>query len=224
MLLHGRPLDGAQLILVGMVDLTERKRMEDEKELLAHELSHRVRNILAVVQALATQTDGEKRSVEEFRQAFIGRLQALSRAHGLLLNTRWQSAELATLIEQIVGPYRSDHSEAIRVEGEPVTLTPPQGLGLSLVLHELSTNAAKYGALANHEGSVHLSWRIEDSDHGRRVHLLWQELGGPTVESPGRKGFGTRLIEQACTHELDGEVELDYRPQGLRCQMVFPLA
>jgi two-component system, chemotaxis family, CheB/CheR fusion protein len=139
MLLHARPLDGAQLILLGMVDITDRKRSENEKDLLARELSHRVKNILAVVQALTMQSNGRTRSIDEFRQSLVGRLRALSRAHSLLLDTRWRSAELETLVQQMVGPYRTARPEAIAIEGEPTALTPSQGLGLSLVLHELAT-------------------------------------------------------------------------------------
>jgi two-component system, chemotaxis family, CheB/CheR fusion protein len=175
MLLHARPLDGARLILLGMVDLTERKRGERERELLARELSHRVKNTLAVVRALAMQTDHSS-SVEEYRDKFIGRLSALAGAHGLLLDAQWRGA-----------------------------------------------NAAKYGALARSEGRVHVSWTVEQGDGGRRVRLRWEEQGGPDLEAPRKRGFGTRLIERACRHELEGEVELDYTPAGLRCELVFPL-
>jgi two-component sensor histidine kinase len=100
-----------------------------------------------------------------------------------------------------------------------VPLTAPQSLGLSLIVHELGTNATKYGALSRSDGRVHVSWWAEDG----RLYLLWQERGGPPVEPPKEKGFGTRLIEGACTHELEGEVELDYTPNGLRCEVTFPL-
>jgi two-component system CheB/CheR fusion protein len=223
MLLHARPLDGAQLIMLGMVDLTERKRGEQERELLARELSHRVKNTLAVVQSLAMQTDGS-RSVEEFRNTFVGRLQALARAHSLLLDAQWRGADLKELVEQALQPYRVDHPDTIEVDGGPVPLTATQGLGLSLILHELGTNAAKYGALSQPEGRVCASWQVEDGETGRRVRLRWEERGGPKVERTGEKGFGTRLIERACTHELDGEVELEYAPSGLRCEVVFPLS
>jgi two-component system, chemotaxis family, CheB/CheR fusion protein len=105
-----------------------------------------------------------------------------------------------------------------------VPLTASQGLGLSLILHELGTNAAKYGALAHSEGQVHVSWQLEDGQHGRRVRLRWEERGGPEVKPPKERGFGTRLIERACAHELDGQVELNYAPEGLRCELVFPLS
>ena len=103
-------------------------------------------------------------------------------------------------------------------------LAPSHGLGLSQVLHELGTNAAKYGALSRPEGRVHVSWWVEAVRHGRRLHLLWHEHGGPPVEPPEEKGFGTRLIERASTHELEGEAELDYTPGGLRCEVIFPLS
>ena len=186
MLLHARPLDGAELILLGMVDLTERKRVERERELLSRELSHRVKNILAVVQALAMQTDGS-RSVDEFRHTFVGRLSAMTRAQSLLLDAQWRSADLGELVGQALQPYRVDHPEVIEVEGEPVALMANQGLGLSLILHELATNAAKYGALSQQEGRVHVSWRVDEANPGRRVRLTWQESDGPPVEPRARK-------------------------------------
>jgi two-component sensor histidine kinase len=182
-----------------------------------------VKNILAVVQALAMQTGGRISSVEEFRKSLVGRVQALSRAHSLLLDTNWRSADLGMLIEQMVNPYRSDRPDTIQIAGELLALTPSQGLGLSLVMHELATNAAKYGALSHPEGLVHVSWHVEEANPGRRVRLLWQERGGPPVQAPSEKGFGMRLIERACTYELGGTVELDCSSGGLRWELVFPL-
>jgi two-component system CheB/CheR fusion protein len=175
-----------------------------------------------VVQSLAMQTDGRAQSAEAFREAFVGRLQALARAHSLLLDAHWRSADLKTLIEQAVAAYRVDHREAVEVEGEPVAITPRQGLGLSLVLHELGTNAAKYGALSRRQGRLRISWQIEQ-DHGRQVRLQWQERRGPLVAPPRERGFGTQLIERACTYELDGAVELGYARDGLSCEVAFPL-
>jgi PAS domain S-box-containing protein len=204
-------------------DISERKRAEQERELLARELSHRVKNTLAVVQSLAMQTDGRSRSVEAFREAFVGRVQAMARSHSLLLDAHWRSADLKSLVEQSVAAYQVDHPEVVEVEGERVVITPKQGLGLSLVLHELGTNAAKYGALSRHEGRLRVSWQVEQ-ESDRRVRLRWQERYGPKVEPPTEKGFGLQLIERACNYELEGEVELDYAPEGLTCVVVFPLA
>jgi PAS domain S-box-containing protein len=205
------------------IDISARKRAEEERELLARELSHRVKNTLAVVQALAMQTNGRIQSVEAFREAFVGRLHAMARAHSLLLDAHWRSADLKSLVEQTVAAYQVDDPEVVEVEGDLVVITPKQGLGLSLVLHELGTNAAKYGALSSSEGRLRVSWQVE---HGsaRRLRLTWEERHGPKVEPPTEKGFGLQLIKRACTYELEGEVELDYAPEGLTCVVVFPLA
>jgi two-component system CheB/CheR fusion protein len=221
MLLNARPLDGAQLILLGMVDITERKRAEEHKDLLLSELSHRVKNTLAVVQALAMQTNGTG-SVEAFREAFTGRLQVLARAHSLLLERQWQGADLRPLVEQVLEPYRAERPERIAIEGGSVMLTPGQGLAISMILHELATNAAKYGALTAEEGHVDLSWQTHAAS-APQVHLRWQETGGPAVGEPGSSGFGLRLIERAASHELQGELELNYARDGLFCEVSFPL-
>jgi two-component system, chemotaxis family, CheB/CheR fusion protein len=136
-----------------------------------------------VVQSLALQTNGRVESVEAFRETFVGRLQAMARAHNVLLDPHWQSADLKPLVEQAVAAYRVDHPEVVEVEGESVPILPKQGLGLSLVLHELGTNAAKYGALSRHEGRVQVSWQVEHG-HSRQVRLRWQERDGPRVEPP----------------------------------------
>jgi two-component system CheB/CheR fusion protein len=169
------------------------------------------------------QTD-HSRSIEEFRDTFVGRLAALARAHSLVFDAEWRGADLKWLVEQALQAHRVDHPEVVEIEGESVPLSPTHGLGLSLVLHELGTNAAKYGALSRSDGRLNVSWRVEDADQGRRIRLLWQEAGGPPVEPPAEKGFGTRLIERACTYELEGDVELNYAPDGLRCEVIFPVA
>ena len=204
------------------LDISDRKRAEEDRELLTRELSHRVKNVLAVVQSLAMQTDGRIKSAEAFRERFVGRLQALARAHGLLLDANWRSADLKTLIEQGVAIFRRADPGLVVVEGEPVEVTPKQALGLSFVLHELGTNAVKYGALSQAEGHVRVSWQV-DHELGRQVRLKWQERGGPRVEPPGETGFGTKLIERVCAYDLEGSVELDYAPEGLNCGVVFPL-
>ena len=160
MLLNARRLEAVQLILLAIADVTERRRGERERELLSRELSHRVKNTLAVVQALAMQTDRSS-SVEEYRGKFVGRLSALARAHSLLLDAQWRGADLKQLVEQALQPFAVDRPDVLEIEGEPVPLSPTKGLGLSLILHELATNAAKYGALARSEGRVHVSWQLE---------------------------------------------------------------
>jgi two-component system CheB/CheR fusion protein len=222
MLLNARRLDSTQLILLAVEDITERRQTEQEKDLLAQELSHRVKNTLAVVQSLALQTDGRARSVAAYREAFVGRLQALARAQNLLLDAHWRGTDLRLLVEQAVAAYRVDHPDVVEIDGEGVAVTPRQGLGLSLILHELGTNAAKHGALTRSEGRLHISWQVEEASE-RCVRLRWQERHGPKIGPPAVNGFGTRLIERACEYELEGEVELNYAPSGLSCELVFPV-
>ena len=178
-----------------------------------------------MVQALATQTD-HSQSVEDYRETFLGRLSALARAHSLLVELEWRRADLRQLVERALEAYRVDHPEVIEVDGQSVPLSPNQGVGLGLILHELGTNAAKYGALSQHAGRVRVSWQVEGggANPGRRLRLVWQEQGGPPVVPPKDKGFGTRLIERAGSYELEGQVELDYARDGLRCELSFPLS
>jgi two-component system CheB/CheR fusion protein len=213
--------DGA--IVKYCIDISDRKRAEQERELLATELSHRVKNTLAVVQSLAMQTSGRVDSVEAYREAFLGRLQGLARTHDLLLDSHWRSADLKTLVEQTLAPYGVDHPEMVEVKGEPVALTPRQGLGLSFVLHELGTNAIKYGALSRPEGRLQVTWQIE-ARSDRRLRLKWQERHGPRVKPPTEKSFGLQLIERAASYELEGSAELNFASRGLTCEVVFPLA
>jgi len=162
-------------------------------------------------------------SVEAFRESFIGRLQALANAHGLLLATQWHSADMRQLVETALSAYETARGDAIRVGGPVVQLKPKQGLGLSLILHELSTNAAKYGALSCPEGRLDISWIVEREDDCDFVHMRWIERGGPPVESIRRKGFGSRFVERACQFELGGDVELKFPSEGCEIELRFPV-
>ena len=223
MMSTGRRLDDDELVVEYCIDISDRKRAEMERELLSRELSHRVKNVFAVIQSLATQTTGRMRSVDAFREAFLGRLHALAHAHSMLLETDWRSIALDTLVEHAVEAYRIDRPDVIDVEGELVSLTPKQGLGLSLVLHELGTNAAKYGALSHRDGRLRVFWRKERDRGTTRVRLCWEERGGAQVAPPTEQGFGSLLIERVCKLQLNGSVELNYLTEGLTCQIVFPL-
>lgn len=206
-------------------DITERKEAEHERELLTQELSHRVKNTLAVVQSLASHTSRESRSIEHFRDTFIGRLHALGRAHALLLETQWQSADMEKLIARSLEAYDdvAAGDDTVTISGPSLLLTPKQGLGLSLILHELFTNAAKYGGLCTPEGRLDVRWSVENQDGTDSVHLLWQERGGPPVQQPNRRGFGTNLIERSCQFELHGTAELKFPPGGFEAEIRFPL-
>jgi two-component system CheB/CheR fusion protein len=170
---------------------------------------------------MANQTSRETGSVDEFRESFIGRIEALGQAHALLLATQWQSADLGKLVESALRTYDGN---AIITEGPPVRLIPKQGLGLALMLHELATNAAKYGALSVPDGRLSVNWSEEAGTSGRTIHLQWQESDGPAVEGPRKKGFGVKLLERACRFELQGEVELKFEPAGFIAAITFPLA
>jgi two-component system, chemotaxis family, CheB/CheR fusion protein len=218
----GRRLDDGT-IAEYCIDISDRKRAERERELLARELSHRVKNTLAVVEALAQQSTGE--SVEEFREKFGGRLRALSQAHASLLDSDWRSIDLNQLLEEALSAYRANDPRRVEIDGAPISMTPKQALSLRLIVHELATNAVKYGALSRVGGTVRLSWQIEQiGDRQLRVRLHWEERGGPKVKAPERTGFGARLIKTVCEHDLEGEARLDYTPEGLICEIALPTA
>jgi len=199
-------------------DISERKQEEKQRELLTHELSHRVKNSLAVIQALARRPVSEDLTVAEYRHGLIGRIQALAIAHDQLLETNWQSADLETLLEQTLSAYQKPGEHDLKIAGPPVRLTPKQGLGIALILHELATNAAKYGCLSTHKGRLSVTWDVEQ---GKTVHLVWEECDGPPPPADAGKGFGTKLIERACTYELGGKAELLFQPQGLVAEITF---
>ena len=222
MLLNARRVDHLQLILLAIEDITERRRAEQEREMLVAELNHRVKNLFAVVRALVTQGDGV-RSAEASQQVLLGRMDALARAHDLLFESRWRGAELRALAGALQ-PFGGERAEAIEVDGPSVELNARQALSVSLVLHELATNAAKYGALSVPTGQVRLSWHVEPVGEGRRVHLRWEERGGPPVTAPRTAGFGTQLIRRAFGFELDGTADLTFEPEGLRLEATFALS
>jgi PAS domain S-box-containing protein len=222
MLLNARRVDHLQLILLAIEDITERRRAEREREMLVGELNHRVKNSFAVIRALATQGDGA-RSSEEYRQVLLGRMDALARTHDLLFQSHWQGADLRSLADTL-RPFAGERSEAIEVDGAPVELNARQALSLSLVLHELATNGAKYGALSVPEGRVRFSWQVEHADDGRHLRLLWQERHGPPVAAPQKTGFGTELTRRAFEFELGGTADLAFEPEGVRLEASFPVS
>jgi two-component system, chemotaxis family, CheB/CheR fusion protein len=197
-----------------------RKQDDERMELLIDELNHRVRNTLAIVNAIATQTMEHTPSVQDFRRAFGGRIAALAKTHTLLATKRWNASTLHELIVQQLEPYSRDRADAVHVEGPRLLVNPKQALTLSLVMHELAANAAKYGALSVPSGRVEIGWRIEP---GRSLQLSWREAGGPRVAPPNGRGFGSQLIEFNIAHEFGGEAKLDYRPAGVECVLRIPL-
>lgn len=203
--------------MIQVLDVTARQRAEETQRLLIGELNHRVKNTLATVQAIAAQGFRHARSRDEFRDAFTGRIQALARAHSLLSATTWERASLRSLIaDQVaIGAISIDR---LQLDGPDVDLPPELALRFALVLHELTTNAHKYGALSNETGTVSLSWTLADG----RLDFCWSEHGGPRVEEPERKGFGTTLVTSSLAGD-GAEIEIDYAPEGMRWHLVLPL-
>lgn len=189
---------------------------------LSEELQHRTKNILALVQSLATQTAAEGAG-EQYRDAFLGRLHALAVTHEFLTQEVGEEVALAALAGRAIEPYRKDRADAVTIGGPQVVLPARYGLTLGLVLHELATNAAKYGALSTPQGRVEISWSTQGGGPEPCIRLVWQEQGGPPVAPPTRRGFGTTMIEQAAAYQLDGQAELAYAPDGVRCELSFPL-
>jgi PAS domain S-box-containing protein len=199
-------------------DVTERKRLEDQRQLLIDELNHRVRNTLMVVQGMAHQTfRGDEEPAHQLA-AFNARLQALAGAHNALSRANWAGTELEHVIRQGLAICGADIAR-VTIAGPCVQLLPAASVSVVLVLHELATNAVKYGSLSVHTGTASVTWHVEDD----RVHLAWLERGGPTVAQPTRTGFGTRLITSSVTRQLDGQLDMAYQPEGLACRMAFPL-
>jgi PAS domain S-box-containing protein len=196
-------------------DITERKRAEESRELLLQESRHRIKNTLATVQAIAGQTLRHTPPVEQ--QAFLARLHALGEAHDLLTSENWDQAPLRDVVKRALNPFLSSQQQRIAVDGPDVWVPANKSLQLTLALHELATNAAKYGALSNGTGQVRVSWELLSNGEGRTVRLSWLENGGPPVTAPARKGFGSLLIEQSFAGE--GQTHFEFAPKGLRCSL-----
>lgn len=202
-------------------DITERKQFERLQQLLISELNHRVKNTLATVQSIANQTVHRAKSPGEFAASFGGRLQALARTHALLTQAHWQGAELAAIVRDQL-PLIDTQDERISFSGPMVMLNAQAALHLGLVLHELATNAIKYGALSSMRGRLSIKWMVR-SEGGRRLVLQWQERGGPEVSVPRSRGFGTSLIERSLDAH-GGVTSIRYEAEGVTCEIVLPLA
>jgi PAS domain S-box-containing protein len=199
-------------------DITERKRHEQHQRLLLHELNHRVKNTLVTVQSMAMQSFRAGVDPELARIQFDGRLMALSRAHDILTRESWGRAPLAEIVREAIAPYRDQHHDRLRAEGPPVWLPPRHSLAFAMVLHELGTNAVKYGALSNQDGRIDIQWQANG-----KLRLQWIESGGPPVEPPTGRGFGSRLIERGLRHEIGGRVTLDFAREGVVCTIEVTL-
>lgn len=211
-----------ELILLAIDDMTARHDAERHRDLLVDELRHRVKNTLATVQALAWQTARNSPTLEEFTKGFSERLHALSQVHDVMVEEGWRGAGIDELLKRTLEPYRVGDPARIVIEGPSVAVSPASGVALVMLIQELVTNATKYGSLSVPAGTVRLTWQIERGVGESQIHLRWVEAGGPVVVEPRRRGFGTIFVERASAHELHGKATLDFRPSGLRCDIIFP--
>jgi PAS domain S-box-containing protein len=200
-------------------DISERKRMEEHQKLLIAELDHRVKNALASVAIVARRTRETSRSVDEFVAALEGRIQSMANAHALLSRSRWQGVRLSDLVRGELAPYATSSNTVTR--GPEVMLTARATQTISMVLHELTTNAAKYGALSTAAGQVSVIWTISSCG---RLQLEWSERGGPPPPPSPRQGYGTSVIRNLIPHQLDGAVDLSFSGEGVRCRLEIPLS
>lgn len=205
-------------------DISDRRAAEAHRELLLHELSHRVKNSLATVQSIAQQTLLRSSDPQMFQERFLARLAALAHTHDLLMRTNWHGVALRDLAAMELAPYGGADSARCSIGGPHVQLDAKSAVALGMALHELATNAAKYGALSAAAGRVELTWRIGDGEAGGKLlKITWKETKGPRVSEPVQRGFGSRLIEQGLAFELDATVKLTFRPAGVRCTIDLPL-
>jgi two-component sensor histidine kinase len=219
-------LIGGVLLLIGLAFAvrmaTAIARGEMLHDLLVEELNHRVKNTLAILQAIAVQTFRSASKTE--RETFEGRLGALAEAHNLLNQERWKGSELRDVIDRVLQPYLLANAERIRISGPRVPLTPRLAVVLSMIVHEIATNAAKYGALSNETGTVALDWEVLHENAKQKLRLIWTEAGGPRVTAPVQRGFGSRLIERSARDQLGGEATVDFLPHGVVYTVVCALA
>ncbi len=207
-------------VLATSRDVTGEMRSELQRQLLVNELNHRVKNTLATIQSIASQSLRNAGVDVAVRNAFEGRLMAIAATHNVLTDKNWSAASLRQIIDGSVTPYRG-HAGQLTITGEDLMVSPKPAVLMALAFHELAINALKYGALSVESGHVDIHWAVEGGD---RLNIDWTEQGGPAVRPPERRGFGSRIVELALPGELGGQVEVDYRAEGLHCRISSPLS
>lgn len=205
-------------------DIHDQKLAGEHRDLIIGELRHRLKNLVTVIDALAKNSrrrPAEEPGVEAFLQRFLGRLHALGAAGDLVLAGNRVSIDAGALARATLAPFMNESAQRIRIDGPPLLLSEELGAGLGLTVHELATNALKYGALSVPDGSVSFRWTITPGENGRDIVFVWEERGGPRPVAPEKPGFGTRMIKYAVARERDGRAEIDYRPEGVVCRIAF---
>jgi two-component sensor histidine kinase len=227
---HERDFDLFDVLARQAADLIERtqsehalKRLAEQLKLLLDELNHRVKNTLVIVQSMAMQTLRNMSDPADAQRRFESRLMALSQAHDILTQEMWKGALLHNVVEMAIAAYRAPGNDRFEIDGPSIWLSSKHALALAMALHELATNALKYGSLSNDTGRVRLEWERADVNGSECLQMSWTEVGGPAVRPPSRRGFGSRLIERGLKQDLGGEVEVSFMPSGLRCTIEAPL-
>jgi two-component sensor histidine kinase len=224
--LHVEPMRNEAGDIVGLtcasIDMTERKEGEAHLRLLLRELTHRSKNLLAVIQAMARQTARHAGSIDGFLRQFSARLQALAASHDLLVRESWYGASLSELIRSQLAGYIDHEAGQVAIEGPEVALKPEAAQNLGLALHELAINAATFGALSVPVGRVAITWGQRETAGGNAIELDWREQHGPKVKVRRKKGFGSMVIERNLVRALDAEVSLEFDPDGLHCHILIP--
>lgn len=216
----GSSIDG---VIVTLVDITTIVEAEHQQRTLVHELNHRVRNMLSIIGAITRQTLAHTSAPEEFASVFLGRVDAMAVAYGLVAREQWGDVAMRDTVRTQLEPYLLDGLDRARLEGLPVSLPPRTALALGLVVHELVTNAVKHGALSVAEGRVEIAWELDKEVERPRIRVVWKEVGGPPVRPPERGGFGSELIEREVAMDLRGKATFEYLPDGLVVTLAFPL-
>jgi len=216
--------DKIEGVVVTFVDVTERQeaeaKWESRQKLLLAELAHRVKNSLAVVQSIVTQSLRGSGARQEAQDTLTSRLLAVAKSHDLLVSNEWNGTDLTAVAREQLAGYLGEDPGRVRLEGPAVHLSSDQATAFGLLLNELATNAVKYGALSKPAGRVTMTWEVIQGDRGHRLRLLWTEKGGPAVKPPKTNGFGSYLIEHGLP---DAQVDLDFRPEGLLCTIELPI-
>ncbi|ABC62927.1 putative chemotaxis methyltransferase protein [Erythrobacter litoralis HTCC2594] len=212
--------DEGEVFFASITDETERRAREEREKLILNEMNHRAKNVLAVVQVLARQT--AKRNPEDYVSQLEARIAGLSASHNVLVQNSWKDVPFDELIRSQLGHFEHMIGDRITVSGPPTRIKATAAQGFGLALHELATNAAKYGALSTESGSVAIAWREIDQGDERNLELTWIESGGPEVVAPESSGFGSFMIEKSLTSQFGCKVNLDYDPKGFRCEFFAP--
>jgi len=221
MLLEQAGIDAKVLLAQAGIDAAERETADKLQKLILEELHHRIKNTLATVSAIASQSLRTATSIEHGQQAIESRLQALGRAHDLLLQARWSSASLAHIVQGATEPYDSQAEGKFSIQGPDLKIVSGAVIALAMTLNELCTNTTKFGALSVPAGRIEIAWTIDDKN--QRLHFSWTEKGGPAVNAPSRQSFGTRLME-TLGKQLSGKVKMAYDPSGFVYVLDVPLS